>query len=104
MTTDVFLRSYHVKHKICMKEHLYNARKISNHAVLNKNNKKLLTSKHVKQFNLPSAISNQILRKYGRGTISASQQGRKKCQPYSAKSDYNNSASPQNKKTNELKK
>ena len=71
---DVFLRSYHVKHRICMKEHLCNAMKVANHAVLNKNNKKLLTSKHVKQFNLPSAISNQILRKYGRGTISASQQ------------------------------
>ena len=40
MDTDVFLRSYHVKHKICMKEHLCNARKIANHAVLNKNNKK----------------------------------------------------------------
>ena len=53
----------------CTQEHLCNARKIANHAVLNKNNKKLLTSKHVKQFNLPSAISNQILRKYGRGTI-----------------------------------
>ena len=69
MATDVFLRSYHVKHRICMKEHLCNAMKVANYAVLNKNNKKLLISKHVKQFNLPSAISNQILRKYGRGTI-----------------------------------
>ena len=74
MSTDVFIRSYHIKHKICMTEYLYNARKITNHAVLNKNKKKLLTLKHVKQFNLPSASSNQLIRKYGRWTISASQQ------------------------------
>ena len=94
--TDVFLRSYHVKHRICMKEHLCNAMKVANHAVLNKNNKKLLTSKHVKQFNLPSAISNQILRKYGRGTIKEAKNVNLIVP--------NQTTTIKNKKTNEIKK
>ena len=67
MATDVFLfiRCYHVKHRLCLNDYLCKAKEIANYAVQNKNNKKLLTSKHVKQFDLPSAISNQILRKYG---------------------------------------
>lgn len=35
MVADVFIRKYHVKHKIYMKENSYNAHKIANHAVLN---------------------------------------------------------------------
>ena len=49
---------------------LLNAAKlIADYAVSTKGNLKVQTSKYVKQFGVPSAISNQILRKYGRGTI-----------------------------------
>lgn len=63
------LRSYHVKHRRDFSALLEKAKKVANYAVCNKKNKKLLSSKYVKQFGLPSAISNQLLRKYGRGTI-----------------------------------
>ena len=63
------IKSYHVKHRLDFSNMIINAKKIADYAVKNKSNKKLLTSKFVKQYGLPSAISNQILRKYGRGTI-----------------------------------
>ena len=63
------VKCYHVKHRLDLTSILENAKKVADYAAKNKNNKKVLTSKYVKQFGLPSAISNQILRKYGRGTI-----------------------------------
>jgi IS605 OrfB family transposase len=69
MASDVSIKSYHIKHNLCLDSLLDNAKKIADYAVDNKNNKKLLTSKYVKHFNLPSAISNQILRKYGKNVI-----------------------------------
>ena len=69
MTSDVNIRSYHVKHRLSLDHFFTAAKKVADYAVENKNNIKLLSSKYVKEFGLPSAISNQILRKYGRGTI-----------------------------------
>ena len=69
MASDVTIKTYHVKHRIFLNHLLVSAKKIADYAVENKNNKKFLTSKYVKNFGLPSAISNQILRKYSRGTI-----------------------------------
>lgn len=66
---DVTLLSYHVKHSRPIQDLLNKAQIVADYAVKNKNNKKLLTSKYVKHVGLPSAISNQILRQYGRGTI-----------------------------------
>jgi putative transposase len=63
------IKSYHVKHRLDLRILLTKAKLIANYAVANKKNKKLLTSKYVKEFGLPSVISNQILRKYGRGSI-----------------------------------
>lgn len=63
------IKCYHIKHRIDLSDMLEKVKKIADYAVINKNNKKLLSSKHVKKFGLPSSISNQILRKYGRGTI-----------------------------------
>ena len=69
MASDVIIKSYHIKHRLCLNSLLESAKQIADYAVANKANKKLLTSKYVKHFGLPSAVSNQILRKYGRGTI-----------------------------------
>ena len=69
MASDVSIKSYHIKHRLFLNSLIESAKQIANYAVANKTNKKLLTSKYVKHFGLPSAISNQILRKYGRGTI-----------------------------------
>ena len=69
MASDVSIKSYHVKHRLQLNPLLSAAKKVAYYAVQNKNNKRLLTSKYVKEFGLPSSISNQILRKYGRGTI-----------------------------------
>jgi len=69
MTSDVNIGSYHVKHRLSLDHFFTAAKKVADYAVENKNNIKLLSSKYVKEFGLPSAISNQILRKYGRGTI-----------------------------------
>lgn len=66
---STFMRGYHVKHRHKFKFMLDQAQKIADYAVKHKNNKKMLSSKNVKHFGLPSTISNQILRKYGRGTI-----------------------------------
>ena len=63
------IRCYHVRHRRDFSEQLRKAKIIANYAVKNKNNKKLLTTKYVKQHGLHSDISNQILRKYGRGMI-----------------------------------
>jgi len=65
----VSILSYHIKHKRDFTHYLNKAKIVANYAVLNKMNKTLLSSKYVKHIGLPSAISNQILRKYGRGTI-----------------------------------
>ena len=69
MASDVIIKSYHIKHRLCLNSLLESAKQIADYAVANKANKKLLTSKYVKHFGLPSAVSNQILRKYGRGTM-----------------------------------
>ena len=64
MASDVIIKSYHIKHRLCLNSLLESAKQIADYAVANKANKKLLTSKYVKHFGLPSAVSNQILRKY----------------------------------------
>ncbi len=63
------VRSYCVKHNLNLETQLKAAFGVAQFAVQNKNNRKKLSSKYVKHFGLPSAISNQILRKYGRGNI-----------------------------------
>lgn len=52
-----------IKHNLDLKEMLSKAVLIANFAI---NNRKKLSSKYVSNIGLPSAISNQILRKYGR--------------------------------------
>lgn len=69
MATDVIIKTYHVKHRLILNGLLSKAKEVAEYAVENKHNKKELTSKFVKHIGLPSAVSNQILRKYGRGTI-----------------------------------
>ena len=61
------IRCYHIKHRLDLNYYLTEAKKIADYAV--KNKKKYFSTKEVKFFNLPSVIKNQILRKYGRGTI-----------------------------------
>ncbi len=63
------IKTYHVKHRLSLTAMLTGAQQIANYAVENKNNKKILTSKYVKHHGLPSAVSNQILRKYSKGNI-----------------------------------
>lgn len=65
----MIIRTYHVKHRQNFDDFLDKAQLIANYAVENKNNKKLLSSKNVKEHKLPSTIANQILRKYSRGNI-----------------------------------
>jgi putative transposase len=65
----VQLKAYHVKHKKDFSGYLQKAKLVANYALKHKNKFKLLTSKYVKKYGLNSSISNQILRKYGRGTI-----------------------------------
>jgi len=64
-----FLKTYHIKHRLNFSKELKAAKSIADYAVKNKYNKKLLSSKFVKEFGLPSAIGNQILRKYSNETI-----------------------------------
>jgi putative transposase len=64
-----FIRSYCVKHNMNLEGQLKAAFRVAQFAVQNKHNKKKLSSKYVKHFGLPSTISCQILRKYGRGNI-----------------------------------
>lgn len=68
------LRTYHIKHNKNLTLLLNKAREVANYAV--KNKQKHFSTKDVKHItnidgedNLPSTIANQILRKYGRGTI-----------------------------------
>jgi len=61
--------TYHVQHRRDFKTQLQKAQLIADYAVQHKKKPKELTSRLVKAIGLPSAISNQILRKYGRGTI-----------------------------------
>lgn len=63
------IRCYHVKHRRDFSDELGKAKLIADYAVQNKSNKKLLSTKYVTQYKLNSDISNQILRKYGRGAI-----------------------------------
>ena len=65
----IHLKAYHVRHKKDFSDYLRKAEFVAKYAVQNKHNFKVLTSKYVKKYGLPSSISNQILRKYGRGTI-----------------------------------
>ena len=62
------IRSYHVKHRIALTDLLKNAQVVANYAVANKH-KKYISSKEVKDIDLPSTIKCQILRKYGRGNV-----------------------------------
>ena len=68
------IKDYHVKHNLNLTSLLNKAREVANYAVENK--KKHFSTKEVKHITdngdgikLPSTITNQILRKYGRGTI-----------------------------------
>lgn len=61
--------SYHVKHSRVLDDLFVKAEKVAHYAVKNKDDFKKLSSKYVKDIGMPSAVSNQILRKYGRGTI-----------------------------------
>ena len=63
------IRCYHVRHRRDFSEQLRKAQLIADYAVKNKNNKKVLTTKYVKQYGLNSDIACQILRKYSRGGI-----------------------------------
>jgi IS605 OrfB family transposase len=65
----MIIRTYHIKHRQDFSSLLERAKLVADYAVSNKRNKKLLTSKYVKHFGLPSTIANQILRKYSRGNI-----------------------------------
>lgn len=62
------VRSYHVKHRNSLTTFLDKAQQVANYAVKNKTNK-FISTKEVKDIDLPSTIKCQILRKYGRGTI-----------------------------------
>ena len=63
------LRTYSVKHRRDFSSLLESAKHVANYAAAHKFTPKLLSTKMVKHFGLPSDVSNQILRKYGRGTI-----------------------------------
>ncbi len=63
------LRTYSVKHRRDFSSLLECAKHVANYAAAHKFTPKLLSTKMVKHFGLPSDVSNQILRKYGRGTI-----------------------------------
>ena len=65
----MIIRTYHVRHRLNFENELAQAKEIAEYALVNKDNKKLLTSKYVKHFGLPSTISNQIIRKYSRCNI-----------------------------------
>jgi len=69
IVNTTFLRTYSIKHRYDFSDLLTKARYVADYAVENKQNKKLLTSKYVKHIGLPSTIANQILLKYGNGTI-----------------------------------
>lgn len=61
--------TYSIKHRKDYSSQLLKAQLVADYAVENKADKKVLTSKFVKNLGLPSAISNQILRKYSSKTI-----------------------------------
>ena len=69
IVNTTFLRTYSIKHRYDFSDLLTKSRNVADYAVENKQNKKLLTSKYVKHIGLPSTIANQILLKYGNGTI-----------------------------------
>jgi len=55
--------TFKAKHELDFSEQLHKAKQIAKYAIINKNK---LSSANVSHFSLKSAISNQILRKYGR--------------------------------------
>lgn len=65
----ISIKTYHIRHKLDLTDMLLKAKKVADFAVQNKSNRKLLTSKYVSHIGLPSTVSCQLLRKYGRGTI-----------------------------------
>ena len=69
MCSDVYLRSYHIKHnQQSILELFPKAQLVADYAVQNKQ-RKFISTKEVKHIGLPSAISCQILRKYSSKTI-----------------------------------
>jgi putative transposase len=69
MEDRFYILTYHVKHSYDLESIFEKAKKVADYAVKNKDNRKVLTSKYVKDIGLHSTLSNQLLRKYGRGTI-----------------------------------
>jgi putative transposase len=63
------IRSYHVKHKRFLDDLLEKAQQVADYAVKNNNGRKHISTKEVKDIDLPSTIKCQLLRKYGRGEI-----------------------------------
>jgi putative transposase len=61
--------TYKWKHHKNFAYELQKARLVAEYAVINKNNRSLLSSKYVKHIGLKSAISNQVLKKYGQPNI-----------------------------------
>lgn len=65
MSAEKSILTYKIKHGKDFTAELAKAFKVAEYAVRNKHIKNL-SSTSVKQIGLPSAISNQVLRKYGR--------------------------------------
>ena len=76
--------TYSFFHRKNFDNELLVAKQIADYAVANKHNKKLLSSKYVANFNLKSAIANQILRKYSGKTI---KEAKNTCYPVWVSSD-----------------
>ena len=55
MASDVSIKCYHIKHRLVLNSLIESAKQGANDAIANKKNKKVLTSKYVKQIGRPSA-------------------------------------------------